>query len=133
MKGFATSSWITWPCGRLSASRSVIFSCAAAGHVVAAASAAARTIRLSMVFSLLLFLSVTHLHRQIQNDHRPDHEDRDRDQVRNEVWKHAMEDFGDRPAGITRHHETVQPHRRRDHADLRSDDLDHAEPERIIA
>src|SRR3977135_1766732 len=109
MNGFATSSWMTWPAGRLSARRSVIFSCATAGIVPAARRAAARATRWSrrtiMRFSSVSFLSVTHLDRQPQDDLRPDHQNGDREQMGDEVRKYAVKYFGHRPPRIARHHE----------------------------
>ena len=60
-------------------------------------------------------------------------QNRNGEQMSDEMRKDAVEHFGHRPSRIARHDEAVQSDRRRDHADLGGDDLDDAEPQRIVA
>src|ERR1700759_4247014 len=77
--------------------------------------------------------STLHMVWQPKDDVRKRHENRDSDQMRDEMREGAVEHFTHRTVGIARHDEAIQSDRRRDHADLGGDDLDDAEPDRIEA
>ena len=49
-----------------------------------------------------------HFRRQPQNDFRKRHQDRDRDQMRDEVRKRSLEDLADRTPRITRDDKAIQ-------------------------
>src|SRR3954451_17504452 len=100
---------------------------------------AARTIQLSkrtiMTFPLpvtCFFISVPHFDRQPKDDLGPCDENGNCEQVGDEVRKHAVKYLAHWAPGIARHDEAVQSYRWSDHSDFGGNDLDNAEPERIV-
>jgi hypothetical protein len=77
--------------------------------------------------------SISHVRRQPQDDAWECDEDRNCDQMRDEMRERTVKHFRNRPVGVSGDDKAIEPNRRCDHADLGSHDLDHAEPDRIEA
>src|SRR5919199_4806837 len=134
MKGRRMYWWAMWPFGRASATRSVTAPWPAARVPEHAKTAKPNKAPQNLFMKTLPFAASVshHLAREPQDQVRDGDEQGDHDEMGEEMRHRAVEDLAHGAAGVPRHHEAVEPDRRRDHADLGRDDLDHAEPERIV-